>query len=831
MPRHLNDIRYNTVNRALLLLLLAFCVFFIQANLFFSPVFAQQTPVVSEPLNIDTIIERIRLYYGLKQYKQVLLECRKLEQLDPNNKMILYYKGRAEARLKEMGMLETTLEQIAREATPVPTHTLQTPAPSPSFSPAPSQTRVAPLPTLPGLAPTTKTPIPKTTSPFSGAVAPVIPSSTPPTVATTPPEITRSETPLPTLTPAESTPAPPEPTVSTPPEPEPPSGLLAKIKNLQASNPPLFFGLLAAVIIFIAVFALLVFFFIRRFTMKKHLETLKNMASEGKETIVQEPESKATIPYEEPEAPELTPPFPFQSKEPPQPEMEPELPPAPGVEDIPSPEQEPPPLPEMPEPADIPSPSGFQNIPQDTQQELPELPDIPSPTAPPPSPSPQGEQIPGFASDVPPDLPTLPEAEPPSLSPQAEQDVELPPVPLNLENPIEAPELKTPPQDELSPDPQAPALPESKSEESPELEEEKQEDEVQPAVFPSPEENMHGEKQEEPKALSIEQALGMEQPPPEDQPEPSPEDQLLVFDNKEEPQKEKDSASTSMELDAFLFSPSSEENAETILDVPSKKLQDQTPEQSTPESGEIQLQEEESESEELKSLLLGEDDLAETKIKPPEKEEEEFTPFAFTEQEDLESPDNGEPPPLSISMETEDGLGETKIKDAPFSTSGRMERLSPFEDKEREDHGISLPFSEPEPLQPAPFNLDQSEPKTQPPVFEEQKQVQQEKISLDILGQPEHASLDLDQEKQTPHIPSAPPSFAPPPLDKSPEEKTKSPDDVLFEKQFQMGNDAFDKGDWKKAIYYFNIAAAIKPDHKKLKELLATARKNKRTSG
>ena len=59
-----------------LTVLLVFIAFF---NILTLSLFAQDSPPRA-PETPDMIIERLRLYYGLKQYQQVLLECYKLER-------------------------------------------------------------------------------------------------------------------------------------------------------------------------------------------------------------------------------------------------------------------------------------------------------------------------------------------------------------------------------------------------------------------------------------------------------------------------------------------------------------------------------------------------------------------------------------------------------------------------------------------------------------------------------------------------------------------------------------------------------------------------------
>lgn len=61
-----------------------------------------------------------------------------------------------------------------------------------------------------------------------------------------------------------------------------------------------------------------------------------------------------------------------------------------------------------------------------------------------------------------------------------------------------------------------------------------------------------------------------------------------------------------------------------------------------------------------------------------------------------------------------------------------------------------------------------------------------------------------------------------------PIDKTKDRNELLFNEQFKKGIASFNKKDWKKAVHYLTIAAAIKPNDTELKDKLRIARENRK---
>ncbi len=61
-----------------------------------------------------------------------------------------------------------------------------------------------------------------------------------------------------------------------------------------------------------------------------------------------------------------------------------------------------------------------------------------------------------------------------------------------------------------------------------------------------------------------------------------------------------------------------------------------------------------------------------------------------------------------------------------------------------------------------------------------------------------------------------------------PTDKTADRNELLFNEQFKKGMTAFNKKDWKRAVHYLTIAAAIKPNDPDLKDKLNTARENRK---
>lgn len=661
-------------------LLLVFILFYTLSPF----LFAQQTTVTPRE-NPDIIIERIRLYYGLRQYQQVLLECQKLVWIDPGNKMANYYKTRAETRLKEMGI-------------PIPTPVEFTPIPTPEISPVattpplatPVQTQASELPEFPTMTSPAQTPLPKTTSPFL------------------PPSTLITETPTPEVTAAaEITPAPvlprEQPDISPEVTPEPvtdtASGPLAKFKKYQESNPALFFGILAAALVCLALIVISVILLIKKITMKKQIAKLEKMTLQAQEKMAKTIPLKKDIPAEHPESPAELPGFDFQIPDLPTPESFDNHPPPPGLPEIESPDFPQSTLPEFTEPADIPSPSTFDQI-APPQTAEPELPDIPSPTAPPmlkhPSSLEKETEFPG----LPPDLPTFQEPPgAPDFSPPSDQELELPAFSFEEESlPSDAPLVEEPPKEQplsfdLPPTEHAPSASPTDLEDlfldSSPVNSDKEEApgdqfEHTPSSMPPVSD------QNKSPAISIEDALGFDVSPE------TPQNEVLVPSPENVPISQNDPGATSMDLDKFLFDVTNEDNAETILDVAGKDNQGAS-EESEPSF--IELESDTSDKQDaFNDLIFDEKSLAETKITKPEQKPQKGFAATSDSKPDLFPLDSKEAPEMAkLELSTgftpygEDMEDKTAIKPVSPFTSKRMDKILPFNDSERKDHGLLPP--------------------------------------------------------------------------------------------------------------------------------------------
>ncbi|MBN1901356.1 hypothetical protein JW926_08550 [Candidatus Sumerlaeota bacterium] len=650
----------------------------------FIPFISAQVNTAVPRENPEVVIERIRLYYGLKQYQQVVLECYRLEAIDPGNKMANYYKTRAQSRLTELGL-------------PIPTPAALTPVPTPETTPftpvptlvtpvqtqPPAPTQAPELPAFPGMASPAQSPTPRATSPFF-------------------PGVTLEETPVTEAPiPAETTPAPVmtrEEPETTPVAPAPPQdvepGAIDKFMNYQESNPLLFFGILAALLLFAVLIVLAIVLFLRKATMKKRISKLQQLTEKAQEKMAETIPMKQEAGAEKPPAPPETPGFDFQIPDLPTPEafgadME-----APPPMPFDSQDFQQPTLPEIAEPADIPSPSTADQIIPIPDSE-PGLPDIPSPTAPPVlKQKPEGDQD---LAGLPPDLPTFGAAPEPSPIPATSYDeLELPAFSLDEEKPVFASEAQGTPPTEEPPSFDLPAsqeaIPPTSSPfddiflETPPSETEKKHasDKKQEPLF-SFAPSVSGEEQAP--SISIEDALGLSGSPP-----PSSDD-ILIPSQEITPAPQGDPGATSMDIDAFLFDVSSEDNAETALDIPGKEKQSPSPISEPPA---LELESDSGiEREKRGKIIFDEKALAETKIKAPE-----------AKQRPLSSQDLGSTRKISFPT-AKDVPQEKKEDQSPFftpylemkqekpafqsvssSTTKRMDNILPFDQKERETHGL-----------------------------------------------------------------------------------------------------------------------------------------------
>jgi hypothetical protein len=726
-----------------------------------------QAPV-SDRQSIDLTIERIRLYYGLGQYAQVINECKKLEQIDPDNKMASYYRTRAEARLGEIGVPETTgtppVLDLPPEGTPIFERT--PPAITPGVTPVATTSGVpTTLPVLPTPVSTraVSTPSP---GPFS------IGSKPTPSVSEVTPEgvTTISPTPTPEVTP-----------VSTPfIESRESRGIRGILESLDIK----LLAFIAVSCIFILLLVVFIILLFRRASIRRGAAKLKRKAemekqpeTEAQAPVTPIPQGLETVPQGKseftPEVPDFAAEAPEFAQSPPQPIPPDEIPPPPAPEAVPSFEgMEPPPL-DVPEPADIPSPSAESPLPP-IAPEAPELPDIPSPTKyPSPEAPPVAAQPSELSHDLPPDLPTLEEAEeaippPPGeampVSPQEAFD-EVPSLPSHEEAPQEEKEevsvLEIPTGEEESPffsSKPAPGPPSKFSQLEPPMTSEPAPtpDQIPPASTLELEPEKPADQEPAP-AISIDEALGLG----------GSSEEVSVGAEVREPDSG-DKNSTSMDLDSFLFDSTGEDQADTVLAVsPDKPVE-------TPlapiTSGESEEDDAEKDDEAFDLLMFEDEESQDTLIATPEQ---------MTSQE----------PPVTVSQPSESDIlssGELEIADVDSGPHVQMEERVP------------------ESANAKPLDLEAS--RTTPSSEEE------DFYSLETIFE---GSVETKEDKKEP------------PSGKKIEERNEA----LFNDQFKKGQEAFDNGDWKKAVHYLTVASAIKPEVKELKEMLATARKRKRGEG
>ncbi|OQB23088.1 MAG: hypothetical protein BWY12_00264 [candidate division BRC1 bacterium ADurb.Bin183] len=696
---------------------------------------AQETeaaPLPSSANPVDATLEKIRLYYGLEQYDKVMHECLKMDKLDPGNKMVIYYRTRAEEKLKEMGLLDKLQFTPEPTPTPLPARKKVLPPELPALSPTPAAgTVIIGTPGAPALgdglppqAATAAATPPSDNLYETGAAPAATPTAAPLAVipetqsiddapATAAPVATTEEA-APTIAAPATTTAAPSP--ASPSEPVAPAALepvssgggsaLNKIVKTLV-------GLVAVIAVVLAVT-----------TIMKKIRAQSKAKGAEQETPQAKAQPMAQTPRQEtPVSAAPKPATPIQQEIPDFPDMEP-APQKPEVASIPSPSapadelpprssrRMPPPdfapppseLPEIPEVPEIPDfPSPIAGVP-DTQglPPIPDLTDIPSPTQVPDfEPAPAKPAQPAPQQQTPPDLISL---DSPATQPEADifsfaltsetDDLKIPvdeaPEPEHpLESPFDAPVVSADPFAHLDVDLAPP-----------------------PTVVPVPE-----GVPKEPPTLSIEEALGLAPP---SAPAPEQESIPLSFDiasSKPSP------SSTSMDLDSFLFSTPNEEQAETII---------------APSAGEPALE-------------------------------------LFSDAADEKSTATGSFDSMMFGDETEQA---TQIAEPP---------------------------APPEPApKPAPA-----------PAAEHEEKPHDEERGLGQFSVESLKAVSPESEKKTP-IP--------------PRKKIEERNEALFANQLKKGTEAFEKGDWKKAVHYLSVAAAIRPDAEDLKNMLATARQNKRAS-
>lgn len=698
---------------------------------------APPLPTSTNP--VDATLEKIRMYYGLGQFDKVMYECQKMDKLDPGNKMVVYYRTRAEEKLKEMGLLDKLKFTPEPTPTPLPARTKVPPPDLPALSPTPaSGTAAIGTPPAPGEGmPVSATPAsgtPSSDNPFEPGATPATTAAAMPIAATpavaAPLEenpfggIPVAATPAQTAAAAAPTAAAPAATTAPPPPPPAPSepvpsgggGLDIATIGMIAG------GVVAAIAVVLVVIML----------MKKIRATSKIRGSEQKLAQTMAQTMAQPAPRQGAPAPAAPKPAPLIQHEIPDfPDVD-SAPQTPGVASIPSPSSPadelpprsgrrmPPPdfappssqlpeIPELPEIPDIPSPISSVPVAQGLPP-IPDLMDIPSPTQIPDlEPAPAKPDKPAPLSQTPPDLPSLdfPVAQPEAdvfsfaLAPES-GDLKIPvdeaPEPEHpLESPTSEPIVSSDPFAHLDVDltPPPPAVP-------------------VPEGVPK-----------EPPSLSIEEALGLAPPSA-----PAPESMPSPFDTAPE---KTSASSTSMDLDSFLFSTPSEEQAETMVARPASQ-----------------------------------------------------------------------PDPFSFAP------AETRAATGSFDSMM-------FGDETDQATQLAEPLASPEPPappKPAPKPAPAPAPKPSPALESEEKPLADERG----LGQFSVESLEEvspENEKKAP-LP--------------PRKKIEERNEALFADQYKKGSEAFEKGDWKKAVHYLSVAAAIRPDVEDLKNMLATARQNKRAA-
>mgnify|MGYP006283403065 CR=1 FL=1 len=606
-------------------------VFILVALLLSINISAQDAPGQQNAINqnvVDRTIEQIRLYYGLGQYAQVIRQCRKLEEIDPGNKMAKYWRSRAEAKLEEKGMLEEVLQQTItpeppRQAAPELTRK----AAFPPETSSPDQTPAEPLPTLPGLAPPTETLEPEQDT---GVPEPTRPS-----------EETATETPDQAPVQAETTPS----------ETAPPS-TPSSSEESSPINMLIYIAGGAVGVLVLAVVVVLILLLRKKSPSTKPAQTepspedMQMQAEpEDQDMTFEMPEEEPEVPEEEAEAPDSpSPGAPAFAEEEPEPAEAPEEPKAPEQAEAPeAPEapdfQEEAEAPEIPE---LPPMGGEEE--EEKKKEGSELPDIPSPSQF-PTPEEPGEAGDAAAERLPPDLPTFEQETPKQEEevPEVEDVNDLMFAIDEPEEPNKEPEEEGSAVDDLlsfNGDEEDLGLEEPVSEEEqfPISEESAEEEPVLPEAEARPDEIEMappdtgvdiGEEEKPAAGISIEEALGAG--------EDSGEEKVSEEEPEAEEEKAKSGQSgTEVDVNEFLFDSTAEDQAETRMASPAdagteeekehnesfnKMMFDGESSQETIAAG----IEPESEDQEIPAGDEDETMIAQPqkKVEPPEEEEEE----------------------------------------------------------------------------------------------------------------------------------------------------------------------------------------------------------------
>jgi hypothetical protein len=775
---------------------------------FFNFVYSQEGQPASTPASlvtttaVDAAMEKIRMFYGLGQYDKVVIECRKLEKITPGNKMVNYYRTRAESKLAEKGLLEGL--KMPPEPTPTPKAVQTTAAPPAPISGA-TPIVINPIGATPAAA------TPAGTAP-AGTLSVLNPFGVPPATTATPaagtPAATSPAGPNPFEAPPVTAPlgvAKPSPT----PTPKPAIGVEKKAEvspvgepsraGVPAATAPvpsaltvsktfLSENLYLIVAIAVAVVALImVALLIKRIIKKKGARAGVTAGEPAGEVDAGIPEgAKSRMSFATPLPDE------FQQGVPDLPAPPPEVGEIPGIPTsspagdlavprVTKPRMDadfPTPFPDIPDVPDIESPITSKPAPYGAP-DIFNIPDIPGPAkiSPAPKPSPVKPRAQAGAPGMPPDLPSLDftgdfgptpdvvESELPLLpSLRRESSIPEPEPQSAIETSTPLPEVISfdiPPAFEPLPSAQAVA-------QTPELPEGLQLEEpptpdipfspieidnmgvtsapAMPAAPPVPE----GEPQA-PSSISIEEALGFdfttdEKPQEKETPVAGPLEAM---------------SATSMDLETFLFSAASEERSETALatEQPHEKRTE------APSSSQ-------TEAESFDRLMFAGETGKETQLPSPEE----------TRSKSMKTP--------PVAPTPEERIVPTTPPTSP--------RISP-----------EFPKSAPA----APVRAEELQRTTGAEATPSERGFQE--LSLESLGQVV-AEGETASKKGQGVSPSR--------------KKIEERNEVLFADQFKKGREAFEKKDWKKAVHYLSVASAIKPEVEELEEMLSVARQRKRAA-
>ncbi len=801
MPRHKSS--RNIVIRHSL------CVFVLMVliGLLSQPPFAQQEvenvagdEAVEKKRTVNLSVELIRLYYGRGQYAEVISECHKLEQIEPGNNVAKFYRARAETKMVEMGIKPPQALPPPSQFTPIAARTPSARAPGA----LPTQTPGSALPAFPGLSTPASAPAPEP------GFAPVLP---PPAGIETPGASVAAVTPTPVPTPL----ATPTPYISS-----------LALRGESAVGEKSFLSSNIGRLVLIGgggvIFLLVVVAIVILISAKRRHKTLRTHLERAKEEVEKTPVASLSVPSSVPSPSGILPEEPSQF-----PGEVPEIPgaPSPTISEVPEiaevvssasdilPEAElevpkevfeipsipSPAVSETPEIADIVSPT-----PGVLPEAKPELPDIPSPT--------DYRDIEKPAGEIPPDLPTLdvgPQTPPP-------EGVELSPISFRPgvegATPETPPLTDTEPENVISPGELPPF--------------------TEPPVTPSPE-PLHvpasptgSEPPPQPPTISIEEALGMgvssREPPPSAE---TPEHKIP------------DAGGTSMDLDTFLFGQPEQDQEETILATPSGETQ-KLPIAPTSKS------EQKVEREDFETLMFGGEAEQETVAVEPgtppstaPSDTEVYAPYAKTR---ILPTRESESPLPSVAGE--------KTADLIPPTPSLEEEVSKVKEKQTEKEAPSAKeIPSPPPVKPPIIREKKLPPKTRtladvdsgphvervmpgaefgdatpldlktpaPSVSAEEAEGEFHGVNLDSLQAISAETLAHAGEKDK----TTPPS----------RKKIEERSEALFNEEFKKGREAFEKGDWKKAVHYLTVASAIKPREPEVKKMLTIARKEKRKLG